>query len=292
MSEAADPDSRGTAAFRTLRVAGKHAENGLITSFILEPADGGTLPSFRAGQFLVLRLPAGPGGSSILRNYSLSGSPHDLSHYRITVKREASPGPGVPAGLGSNWLHDTVDIGDLIEIQGPRGEFVLNRESRRPVVLLSGGVGLTPMMAMLHDLLQSGDRRVFFIHACENGEAHALAAEQKALAARRPGVTLSYFYRSPTAADRARGEFQGAGFITRDSLQSLLCLDDYDFYLCGPPPFMQSLYGALRSLGVEARRIAYEFFGPATVLDVDARPQPAPPAERPASAALNTADGH
>lgn len=281
MSESAVQHSDAKTGFRPLRVAGKHAENRLITSFRLEPLDGGTLPEFRPGQFLVFRLPAGTGGEPIFRNYSLSGSPRDSSSYRITVKREASPGSGIPAGLGSNWLHDEVQTGDVLEVDGPRGDFVLDGVSKRPVVLLSGGVGLTPMMAMLHDLASGSDRRVFFLHACENGDHHALRQEQDALVAMRSGLTAKYFYRAPTNADRAEGRFHCEGFITRDALQSLLCIDDYEFYLCGPPPFMQAMYKTLRSLGVDAARIAYEFFGPATVLDADEKPKTRQPTEAP-----------
>ena len=279
MSEAAVRHSDPTSGFRPLRVAGKHAENGLITSFHLEPLDGAALPPFQAGQFLVFKLPAGPGSEPILRNYSLSGSTRDLSSYRITVKREASPRSDIPPGLGSSWLHDNVQPGDVLDVAGPRGEFVLNTASERPVVLLSGGVGLTPMMAMLHELSRGSERRVFFLHACENGELHALRAEQEALVALRPGLTANYFYRSPTVSDRTAGRFHAEGFITREALQGLLCIDDYEFYLCGPPPFMQAMYKTLRSLGVEAGRIAYEFFGPASVLDADERAKTKPPAD-------------
>lgn len=289
MSEVAIQYSGAKTGFRPLRVAGKQAENGVITSLRLEPLDGGALPAFRAGQFLVFRLPAGPGGEQILRNYSLSGSPRDTSSYRITVKREASPGSGIPPGLGSNWLHDVVQTGDVLEVDGPRGEFVLDSASERPVVLLSGGVGMTPMMAMLHDLALGSERRVFFLHACENGDLHALRQEQETLVAIRSGLTAKYFYRAPTDADRAAGRFHCEGFITRDALQSLLCIDDYEFYLCGPPPFMQAMYKTLRSLGVDAGRIAYEFFGPATVLDPDEGPKIRRPSEAVVAEAAETA---
>ena len=159
-----------------------------------------------------------------------------------------------------------IEVGDLLSAEGPRGDFVLDRASARPVVLLAGGVGLTPLVSMLHALAAT-DRRVFFIHACENGEVQALRDEIEALASSRPGLTVHFCHRFPTARDRESARFHSEGVVTRETLQALLPLDDYDFYLCGPPAFMQAVYGTVRGLGVPKHRIAYEFFGPATVLE-------------------------
>lgn len=290
-----DGDQRppGKGGFKNLRVAAKIVESSLITSFHLEAADGSALPTFRAGQFLVFRIPTGDVGGHVLRNYSLSGSPDDLSHYRISVKREPSGAPDLPVGLSSNHLHDSVGVGDILMAQGPRGEFVMDEVSDRPAVLLSGGVGLTPMIAMLHALAHHSSRRALFLHACENGDVHALRAEVDTLIGMRPGLSVHYCYRTPTAADRAARHFHSEGVITRDVLQSLLCLDDYDFYLCGPLPFMQAMYQTLRDLGVSKARIAYEFFGPVTVLDAETEPTPIRPtadtAPMPAAGAITIA---
>jgi ferredoxin-NADP reductase len=145
------------------------------------------------------------------------------------------------------------------------------------VVLLSGGVGLTPMVAMLHALAHRSTRRTLFLHACETGDVHALRDEVDGLTRQRPGLAAHYCYRAPSAEDRAANNFDSEGFISRELMQSLLCLDDYDFYLCGPPPFMQAMYQTLRGLGVAKDRIAYEFFGPATVLDTEVKPKPVTP---------------
>lgn len=268
--------SPAKAGFRAFRVTGKLRESSIITSFHLEPVDPAHWRPFRPGQFLVLRLPAGPDGATVLRNYSLSCAPDQPGHYRITVKREPASAPGLPAGIGSNFLHDRVLVGDLLEVEGPRGEFVLDEDSQRPVLLISGGVGMTPMVSMLH-ALAAGDRRVLFLHGCENGDVHALREEVTALVGRRPGLSAHVVYRTPTAADWQAGTMDSEGFVTRELLQRLLCLDDYEVYLCGPPPFMQALYPMLRELGVAEDRIAYEFFGPATVLKA-AAPKPADPA--------------
>ncbi|MDQ2066021.1 2Fe-2S iron-sulfur cluster-binding protein [Xinfangfangia sp. CPCC 101601] len=267
-----DRPASGKAGFRGLKVVAKTVESSLITSIYLEAEDGSVLPSFRPGQFLVFKFPAENDKGYVLRNYSLSGAPDDQMRYRISVKREPAAGPDLPVGFGSNHLHDQVEIGDVLSVEGPRGEFVLDEQSDRPVVLLSGGVGLTPMVSMLHALAQRSERRALFVHACENGDVHALRREVDAVIGQRAGLAAHYRYRMPLDADRSAGHFHGEGVITREVLQELLCLDDYEFYLCGPPGFMQAVYQTLRGLGVAKDRIAYEFFGPATVLDTEVKP--------------------
>ncbi|WP_395676220.1 2Fe-2S iron-sulfur cluster-binding protein [Inquilinus sp.] len=262
--------------FRALRVVARQRESSIITSFHLEPVDPEGWCDFEPGQFLVFRIPTGNG--DVLRNYSVSSSPAQRGRYRITVKRET--GPGMPDGLGSCFLHDRIRVGDLLTAQGPRGGFVLDRDSRRPVVLLSGGVGLTPLVSMLNALAET-DRRVVFVHACDNGDVHALGEEVAAIAASRPGITAHVTYRFPTEADRVAGRHHGEGMVTRELLQRLLPLDDYEFYLCGPAPFMTVVYGILRGLGVPAPRIAYEFFGPATLLEAPAPGTDEPIAQSP-----------
>ena len=264
--------------FKSYRVIEKKAESAVITSFVLEAADGVSPLRFRPGQFLVVRLDLG-NGVTALRNYSLSGAPADPARLRISVKREPAPfdRPELPAGLGSNHLHQHVQVGDSLEIAGPTGSFVLDEHSPRPVLLFSGGVGLTPMLSMLHRLSVDSSRPVYFVHACENGAVHGFRDEVLALAERRPGITPHFCYRNPNPEDSANPAFHSQGLISRETLQQLLPLDDYDVYLCGPRPFMQANWRLLRSLGIAAQRIHYEFFGPATILDEDEVCAPAAP---------------
>ncbi|AWY39608.1 oxidoreductase [Pseudomonas putida] len=254
--------------FLTYRVVEKRRESELVTSFLLAAND--PLPAFRPGQFVVVRLPGDDGGT-LLRNYSLSGKARDATHLRISVKREPAPAgrPDLPAGKGSGYLHEHVRVGDLLEIAGPVGDFVLDEESRRPVVLFSGGVGITPMVSMLHSLSVDSQRRVYFVHACENGAVHAFRDEVLALAASRPGIDVHFCYRQPGPDDLGTKAFHSQGLIERPTLQALLPIDDYEVYLCGPRPFMQANWRLLRELGVDKERIHYEFFGPATVLEED-----------------------
>lgn len=264
--------------FKRYRVVEKKAESAVITSFVLAAADGVSQLHFRPGQFLVVRLSLAEGVTA-LRNYSLSGDPANPSQLRISVKREPPPfdRPDLPAGLGSNYLHQQVQVGDTLEIAGPTGSFVLDEDSPRPVLLFSGGVGLTPMLSMLHRLSSDSSRPVYFVHACENGAVHALRDEVLALADRRPGITAHFCYRNPTPEDQAHPACHSQGLISRETLQQLLPLDDYDVYLCGPRPFMQANWRLLRSLGIAAHRIHYEFFGPATILEEDEDCAPAAP---------------
>jgi ferredoxin-NADP reductase len=204
---------------------------------------GRPLPAFRPGQFLVFKIPSGDAKrlcAAQLQPVRLARRSRAITAFRSSVSRQA--GPGLPVGQSSNYLHDNVCVGDVLIADGPRGEFVLDEASDRPVVLFSGGVGLTPMVAMLHALVNRSARRTLFLHACENGEVHALHDEVNGLISQRPGLSAHYCYRAPSAEDRIANRFDSEGFITRDVLQSLLCLDDYDFYLCGPPPFMQAMY--------------------------------------------------
>lgn len=251
--------------FRPFEVVSKVRESATITSFRLTSLERQHWQPFEAGQFLTMRVPDRKGGH-VLRNYTVSSSPREEGTYRITVKREAAPSQDVPDGLSSCWLHDEIEPGAVVEIDPPRGAFKLDSASSRPVVLLSGGVGLTPTVSMLDVLARESDRPVWFIHACDSAAVHALREEVEHLAALRPGIAVHFCYRFAESSDLDAARCHSAGFLTRTTLQSLLPLDDYDIYMCGPPPFMQALYGILTGLGVRKERIAYEFFGPASLL--------------------------
>ncbi|PTM93613.1 FAD-binding oxidoreductase [Mycoplana dimorpha] len=252
--------------FRPFEVVAKVRESATITSFHLAPLERQHWRPFEAGQFLTIRVPDRISGGHVLRNYTVSSSPREEGVYRITVKREASPAAGTPDGVSSCWLHDEIEPGAVVDIDGPRGAFKLNSESKRPVVLLSGGVGLTPTVSMLKVLATESDRPVWFIHACDSGAVHALEKEVEALAAVRSGIKVHYCYRFPSDDDVQQARCHSTGFISRETIQSLLPLDDYDVYMCGPPPFMQAMYKLLLGLGVKKENIAYEFFGPASLL--------------------------
>lgn len=261
-----------------MRVVDVQRESSVIKSFVLEAADGTLLPVFLPGQFVQVRL-TGPDGQRLLRHYSLSGDPAERTRWRISVKHQLAPADRgeLPDGLVSSHLHGGIEAGATLDVAGPAGAFVLDELGDRPVVLLSGGVGVTPMLSMLHRLCATSRRRVYFIHACENGAVHAFRDEVARLQASREGVLTHICYRMPEPLDLVEQRFDSEGLITRETMQRLLPLDDYDVYLCGPTPFMQTNWRLLRSLGVDQARIRHEFFGPASMLELDEVDVPSSP---------------
>ena len=250
------------------------AESETIRSFSLRRVDGRALADYAAGQFLPIRLTIPGTAKPVLRTYTVSDAPNRGS-YRISVKREAG-------GLVSNFLHDHVEPGFRLEAMAPRGKFVLDAAAARPVVLISGGVGITPMIAMTNHLIDEGRRtrnfrRTFFIHGTTNGRALAFGRHLRSLARVHESLTLHIRFSRPSADDRLGESHDSVGRVDIDVLRSVLPFDDYDFYLCGPAGFMQSLYDGLTGLGVREERIHSESFGPATVLKHDQKLQPVTP---------------
>ena len=268
--------------FREFRVANKVVESEIITSFYFEPTDESPVWEVLPGQYITLRVPGS--ADPVLKTYSVSCDPSETRHHRISVKREAGLN-GAPDGVGSCWLHDQVEIGDTIEIAAPRGKFFLDEASTRPVLLLSGGVGLTPMVSMLYRLCEA-DRDVHFLHACENGQVHALRDEVLSCANER--IQARFIYRTPTDADRAAKRFDAQGVIDKAFMQTHVPIGDYDAYICGPTPFMVAMYQLLQELGVPKNRIAYEFFGKASSLEALAGKPAKPQSNKAASAAAPT----
>lgn len=249
--------------WRNFSVARIEKESETISSFYLVPEDGKAIAGYTAGQYLPIRLEI-PGHDGLAsRTYTLSAAPTGR-FYRLSIKREDK-------GLVSRYFHDRIRPGSIIEALAPRGKFTLAEDSERPVVLISGGVGITPMIAMLDQLLFSGGksgnfRNVSFIHGTQDGSQHAFAKHLATIKEHYEQVSAHVSYASPRENDVEGVNFDNRGYVDRQVLQSLLPLDDYDYYLCGPPPFMQALYDSLTGLGVSEARIAYESFGPATIL--------------------------
>jgi nitric oxide dioxygenase len=257
-ANAAQPGGwRGT---REFRVARREDESDVITSFYLEPTDGGPLLAFTPGQYLTLVLAID--GEPLRRNYSLSDAP-GKPFYRISVKKEEG-------GRASNWLHASATVGTLLQVQAPCGDFVLQpavaaggEAAARPLVLVTGGVGITPAMSMLEAVAHTG-RPVHFIHAARHGGAHAFRARVDALAARHRNVKALYVYDAPRAADQPHA----TGFVTRELIAQALPEDrDVDLYFLGPKPFMKAVYAHGLALGVPKQQLRYEFFGPLEALE-------------------------
>lgn len=243
--------------YRDFKVVQKVPESDVITSFYLEPVDGEPIVSHEAGQYITIIADI-PGEAHLhQRQYSLSCAPTE-GVYRISVKREDANGDN-PDGIVSNWLHKIVEEGTVIPVSAPAGDFVLkNRE--RPLVLISGGVGLTPMMSMLETTISlNPERDVTFIHAAHNGNVHAMGERVKEIADEY-NVNTHTIYAEPTKD--CEGKYNKKGYIDYEFLESVLPGKDADYYFCGPKGFMQAIYKHLKDYGVAEEDINFEFFGP------------------------------
>lgn len=262
--------------YRNYRVLKVVRESEVISSFYLQPEDGGGVACHKAGQFLPIEIRPPGLETSIQRTYTISNAPNGAT-YRLSIKREPAAQPELPAGVASNYFHDQVRAGDLIRAMSPRGKFILDESSTRPVVLISAGVGITPMISMLEALVNDsvgcgGHRGVWFVHGASHGSAQAFAPHVRALAKDRPWLRVHVRYSRPAEGDREGRDYDSAGHVDIDLLKSLLPFDDYEFYLCGPAPFMASLYAGLQALNVADERIHYEFFSRGATLH-HARPK-------------------
>ena len=236
------------AIWRPFAVTRVVRESDNVRSFHLEPADGLGVAAHVPGQFISVRVPSVDGAAPQVRSYTLSDAA-DGRHYRISVKRD---------GMVSSWLHDHLSPGATMELMGPAGDFVFEQGTQRPAVLLSAGIGITPMVAMLNGLLVNGSRTrhrhpIHFIHGARSPGEHAFAEHLQTMAAGHGNLSVHVRYSATE------------GHIDIEMLKEVLPFGDYDFYLCGPALFMQQMYDGLRGLSVADERIRFESFGPASV---------------------------
>ncbi|MCG8423117.1 MAG: NO-inducible flavohemoprotein [Proteobacteria bacterium] len=234
-----------------------------IKSFYLKPADGGALPPYKPGQYTCFRLDI-PGKGIEHRNYTLSDSPH-RDYLRVTIKREPAARADLEPGVCSNYFHDHVREGTTLHVAPPFGEFFLTEEkSAEPLVLVSAGVGITPMLSMLNWVIERGvERDIYFIHGARNGRLHAMKGFIAETVAAHPNVRSYICYSEPGQTDRIGNDFDHKGRVTIDVLKSVVPTRECQFYFCGPVSLMTDIHRGLRSWGVAAERIHYECFGPA-----------------------------
>ena len=239
--------------FRPLKVARIDRESSSVVSVVLEPVDGRPLTVPLPGQFVVLRLRPEADAPQVLRSYSLSGLP-DAGRYRISIKEE-------PHGIVSTFVSTQLRTGDVLDVSAPRGAFILQRGDL-PVVLLSAGVGVTPVMAMLHSLAaQASPRLVWWIHGARSGLDHPFAQEARDLLAKLPHARSYVAYSRPDATDRPGIDFDAAGRLTVTGLEKLGVPREADFYVCGPGAFLEEFTAGLSAWGVARDRIHTEIFG-------------------------------
>ena len=240
--------------FRSVRIAAVTRESVDVLSFVLESEDRSPLPAPLPGQFLVFKLKLDNDSAPVLRSYSISGAP-DAGTYRVSVKRST--------GVGSRYFHDSIHEGDLLQVSAPRGSFTLV-PGNNPVVLLSAGIGATPVLAMLHSLATAGTastREVWWYYGTRNRREHPFAVEARALLKSLPRSHAFIAYSKPEDADRQGQDYDASEHLNLSSLQQLQVPKEADFYLCGPPGFLSGFTAELKSWGIPDSHIHSERFG-------------------------------
>jgi ferredoxin-NADP reductase len=264
--------------FRKFRIDRKVKECGDICSLYLVPHDGKALPPFLPGQYLTFEISIsetaksaggkGPNAKPVIRCYSLSDSPTQSDYYRVTIKKIPSP-PGKPElspGLVSGYFHDHLKEGDIVDVKAPAGHFYLDLTKQTPVVLIAGGVGVTPVLSMLNTIIRSTSaREVWFFFGVRNRTEHIMKEHLERIALENPNVHLNVCYSNPTSDDVAGKDYHHGERVSVDLFKKLLPSNNYRFYICGPPPMMNQITQDLMAWGVPEQSILFEAFGPATV---------------------------
>ncbi len=262
---------------RTFRIVARNFEDAAQSqcSFLLAPADGETLPPFKPGQFLTFAVPIAIAGDDVTaesvelvtRNYSLSDAPR-ADGYRITVKRARPPldQPDAPAGLVSSYLHDRAMVGTLLDARAPSGQFVLDPDPSVPVVLIGGGIGVTPLLSMLQwCLAEQPHRHVTLFYGVRSSADHAFREVLRDLAATHPLFDLHVLYGAPDAGDVEGRDYTHTGLITLGLIERVVPAGRHLYYVCGPSAMMATIVPGLEAAGVAAADIHFEAFGPASV---------------------------
>ena len=249
-----------------------------VNAFYLKPHDGRPLPAFKPGQYLTFQLDLPGRDKPLVRCYSLSDSPHQKEYYRVTIKKEKSPPdkPELPPGAGSSYFSDTVKEGDILNVKAPTGHFFLDMAKTNPIVLLAGGVGITPMLSMASAIAASGSKReAYFFFGVRNVREHIHKEELEKLAAENDNIHLHIAYSKPSEKDVKGKDYHHEGRVGIELLKEVLPSNNFEYYLCGSGAFMKSLTDGLEAWGVPDKDVFFEAFGPATVKKKTAAPTPA-----------------
>lgn len=243
-------------------------ESSQISSFYLYPHDKKRLPPFKPGQHLTFKLRVPDVNKPVIRCYSLSDAPTQYEWYRISIKQIPPPSgsPDVPPGLVSNYFHNNVNEGDILDVKAPGGKFFLETEEQFPVVLLAGGIGLTPLLSMVNTVTaRQSMREIWLFYGVRNPSELIMKEHLLSLHNRFPTLHFFICYSDPRSTAINEEECGIKGNISITLLQKVLPSNNYEFYLCGPPPMMESLVTGLKEWGVPEERILFEAFGPASV---------------------------
>ena len=263
--------------YRKFTVAKKMTECDDVCAFYLKPHDGKALPAFKPGQYLTFQLDIPGRDKPLVRCYSISDSPHHTDYYRVTIKKEKAPKdrPELPPGAASGYFCDLVKEGDILDAKAPAGHFFLDMAKANPVVLIAGGVGVTPLLCMANAIAASGSKReVWFFFGVRNEREHIHKAELEKLAAETDNIHLHVCYSRPDAHSEKGRDYQHEGRVSLELLKELLPSNNFEYYLCGNGAFMKSITEGLEAWGVPEKDIYFEAFGPATVKKKVAPPSP------------------
>ncbi|GAB4532511.1 MAG: 2Fe-2S iron-sulfur cluster-binding protein [Pleurocapsa sp.] len=255
--------------WRNFVVDRKIQESVEITSFYLKPQDGGELPDYQPGQFLTIKLNIPEQSRPVIRTYSLSDYDRANDYYRLSIKRETAPRDlDVPPGVASNFMHDIIQEGSVIPAKPPNGKFFIDVSSSVPAVLISNGVGITPMMAMAKACTHlNPNRHLWFLHGARNGDYHAFRDAVLEIGKQNPNLHIHYKYSRPQPEDESF--YHSQGYVDKELLetqiipqiQEIYHTNDAEYFLCGSPAFMDSIRSSLSELGVSENKVFYESFG-------------------------------
>jgi ferredoxin-NADP reductase len=265
--------------YRKFRVARKVSECEDIYSFYLSPHDGKSLPPFKPGQYLTFQLDIPGRDKPVIRCYSISDSPNHPDYYRVTIKKALPPPdpPGAQPGVASCFFCDQVNEGDILNVKAPAGNFHLDMTKPTPVVLISGGVGITPMLSMANAIAEAAAKReVWFFFGARNRGEHIQKEHLERLAREHPNIHMNVCYSRPSANDKQGHDYLHSERVSVDLFKRVLPSNNFDFFICGPPGMMKSVTDDLKAWGVPDHHVFFEAFGPATVKK--AAPKPAIPA--------------
>ena len=254
--------------FRKFEIARKVQEGGGVCSFYLRPHDQKKLPPFKPGQYLTFQLQIPGQTKPVVRCYSLSDSPNHPDYYRCSIKAVPPPRdkPEAPPGLSSNFFHGSLKEGDIIDVKAPGRGFFLDLSKSTPVVLIGGGIGLTPVLSMLNAIVENGSKReVWFFYGVRNSKEHIMKDHFDAIRREHDNVHVCICYSDPEPGEEKGRHYDHGERVSVALFKRLLSSNNYEFYLCGPPPMMNSIVGDLEAWGVPETHIHFEAFGPATV---------------------------
>lgn len=247
--------------YRRFEVIKKRYESDSVVSIYLKPADGFTLAEFNPGQHLMFKLSLPGQDIPVFRYYSFSDSYHP-DHYRISVKKESFlVGDILNGGLGSSYIFDVLKEGDILEAKGPSGEFFIHPESNQPLVLIAGGIGITPLLSMMKSISKANaNREVYFFYGVNDRGDHCFQQELNELKERHHNFNIYIFYTKVDKSDISGLHYDFEGFITLEIIAGLLQNPDVDHYICGPQGMMKYITGSLEKSGVELKKIHTESF--------------------------------